>query len=122
MTPLHVHLHKAARTVSGMTTLDCAPFTREPPPRLSDAELQARHAQAFPEALGPGTDTESGAVSYAQQRDPRIGPVPHLLDPATVARGNREREARLAAMTPEQRAAMDTVAELVQAELRYRRG
>jgi hypothetical protein len=103
-----------------MTVLDRPPFSTQPPRRLTDAELAQRHQQAFPEALGPGTDHESGAVSYAQERDPRIGEIPHLLDPETVAAENAEREARLAALTPEQRAAMDTVAGLVAAELRRR--
>lgn len=105
-----------------MTTLDRAPLSTEPPRQLSQAELAARHAQAFPEAAGPATDHESGEARYGVNDAAlaRIGAIPHLLDPETVARENRERAERLAAMSPEQRAAMDTVADLVAAELRRR--
>lgn len=96
--------------------------TTTPPRRLSQAELEQRWRESYPEAQGPGRDTESGAVVYGGPPDPRIGAIPKLLDDATRDRENREREARLAAMSPEQRAAIETVAALVREELRYRRG
>jgi hypothetical protein len=98
-----------------MTTLST---TR--PRQLTPAELEQRHAEAFPEALGPAVESESGAMEYGVPSGVTVGPVPHLLPPEVKDRENREREARLAAMTPEQRAAMDTVADLVAAELRRR--
>ena len=105
------------------TSLDGRPpLTADPPRPLSEAELQARHAAAFPEALGPAVESESGAMQYGVPSAVRVGEIPHLLPPEVREREAREREARMAALTPEQRAAMDTVAELVKAELRYRRG
>lgn len=103
------------------TSLDGRPpFRAEPPPRMSDAELQQRHQQAFPEALGPGQDTESGAVSYEQQPDPRIGAIPHLIDPETRDRENRERQERLAALSPLERQVRADVEAIVRDEMRRR--
>ncbi len=83
-----------------------------PPRQLSEAELQARYQQSFPEARGPGVDTESGAVLYGQPPHPRIGPVPVM---AGASRQDREREdaerqQREAAVPPEIRAARDLLA------------
>jgi hypothetical protein len=98
-----------------MTTLSTTP-----PRQLTPEELQRRHAEAFPEALGPGTDHESGAVTHDTGPDPRIGPVPHLLDPATRDRENAEREARLAALTPLERQVRADVEAIVRQEMRHR--
>jgi hypothetical protein len=101
-----------------MATLDRPPLTREPPRRLSEAELAQRWQQAFPEAQGPGQDHESGAVTYDAGPDPRVGRIPHLLDPAIRDRENAERAARLAAMTPAELEAREDMAAVVRAELR----
>lgn len=103
-----------------MAVLDRPPLSTTPPRRLTDAELERRHAAAFPEALGPAVESESGAMEYGVPSAVRVGPIPYLLDPETRDRENREREARWNAMTPEQRAAMATVAELVADALRRR--
>jgi hypothetical protein len=102
-----------------MTSLASQELSTEPPRVLSPAELERRHAESFPEALGPGTDHESGAVSYAQERDPRIGAVPHLLDPQTVAAENAERQARLDAMSPLERQIREDVEAMVRQEMRH---
>lgn len=103
------------------TALDRPPLTREPPRPLTDAELAQRHAAAFPESAGPAVESESGAMQYGVPSAVRVGAIPHLLPPEVRNRENAEREARQAALSPEQRAAMETVAEMVKAELRYRR-
>ncbi len=104
------------------TSLDGRPpFSTTPPEPLTGEQLAARWQQSFPEALGPGCeDGVSGALSYGHEPDPRIGEIPHLLDPAIRDRENAERAARWNAMTPEQRAAMQTVEELVADALRRR--
>ena len=91
-----------------------------PPRRLSEAELAARWQAAYPEAQGPGQDTESGQVIYGTGPDPRIGAPPHLLDPAQVAAENAQREARLDAMTPLERQVREDVQALVCEEMRHR--
>jgi hypothetical protein len=91
-----------------------------PPEPLTPDQLAARWQQSFPESMGPGTDDPSGAVHWGAPRDERIGPIPKLLDDATRDRDNAVREARWNAMTPEQRAAMQTVDELVADALRRR--
>jgi len=101
-----------------VTSLASQNLIREPPRQLTPEELAARWQQSFPEAQGPGMDTESGAVTYGHPPDPRIGPVPHLLDPATRDRDNAEREARLAAMSPAERQAREDLAALVRQQLR----
>lgn len=101
-----------------MTSLASQNLTREPPRQLTPEELRQRWQAAYPEAAGPGQDTESGAVIYSQEPDPRIGEIPHLLDPETVRRENAEREARLAAMTPAERQAREDLRTLVRDELR----
>ncbi len=103
-----------------MAVLDRPPFSTEPPRPLTPEELQARWQAAYPEAAGPGQDTESGAVTYGGPPDPRIGAIPHLIDPETRDRENREREARWNALSPETRAAMAMVEDLVAQELRRR--
>ncbi len=106
-----------------MATLDRPPLTREPPRRLSEAELAQRWQQAFPEAAGPGTESESGYVDYTQPPgNVRVGPIPKLLDDATRERDAAARAAALAALTPEQRAAQDGMREMIRAELRNLRG
>jgi hypothetical protein len=81
----------------------------DPPPRLSDDQLARRMTEAFPESAGPGIEHESGAVTYGQPGHPRVGPVPHLLDPATRDRENRERYARWLALSDAERTALLTM-------------
>jgi hypothetical protein len=92
----------------------------EPPPRLSEAELRRRMAEAFPEAMGPGVDDPSGAVTYGQTGHPRIGriPYPSGMDPERRDRENREREQRWAAMTDAERAAAESMRQMVREEIR----
>lgn len=103
-----------------MAVLDRPPLATEPPRRLTDAEPAQRHAEAFPESMGPAVESGSGAMEYGVPSAVRVGEIPQLLPPEVRDRENREREARRAALTAEQRAAMETIAELVAAELRYR--
>ena len=103
-----------------MTSLASQELSSTPPRRLTEAELERRHAESFPEAQGPGTDHESGAVTYGGPPDPRIGPVPHLLDPAQAARENAEREQRLAALSPLERQVRADVEAIVREEMRHR--
>ncbi len=102
------------------TALDRPPFSTTPPRRLSEAELQARHQAAFPEAAGPAIESESGEMRFGVDDEAlaRIGPVPHLLDPGTRDRENREREARWAALSPVERAALEDVRRMIREELR----
>ena len=94
-------------------------LSKTPPRPLSLAELQARWELAYPEAQGPGVDTESGAVDYGQPGNPRVGKIPHLLDPETRDRDNAEREARLAAMSPAERQAREDLRAIVREEMRH---
>lgn len=91
-----------------------------PPEPLTGEQLQARWQQAFPEALGPGVDDPSGAVLWGAPRDERIGQPPHLIDPAVRDKENREREERLAALSPLERQVREDVAAMVRDELRRR--
>jgi len=92
-------------------------FRKTPPEPLTPEQLARRMAEAFPESAGPGTDTEGGTVLYGQPGHPRVGPVPHLLDPELRDKENREREARQAAI-PE---AVRQAKELIEAEMRAER-
>lgn len=88
-----------------------------PPPRLTPDQLARREAEAFPEALGPGQDHESGLVTFGgQQPHPRVGPVPVQAGAGVQDREREaaERQAREAAVPPEVRAAR----ELIEAEMR----
>lgn len=101
-----------------MTTMDRVPFTAEPPPRMTEAELARRWAESYPEAAGPGAeDGMSGAVSYGHPPDPRIGKIPVLLTTAEIEAENARRQADLDAMTPELRAAVASVREMVRSEI-----
>jgi len=93
-------------------------MTQSPPSRLSDDALTERFQKAFPELAGPGTESESGEMLYGQPSLARVGPIPHLLDPATRDRENAERERRQAALTPAELAARDVTREVVRQELR----
>jgi hypothetical protein len=86
----------------------------EPPRRLTEAELAARFAAAYPELAGPGTDDPSGRVIYGGPPDPRIGPIPPLLPPEMMWRERAEQEAAQAAIPAEVRAAR----EMIEAEMR----
>ena len=79
-------------------------FSTTPPRRLTDDELARRWAESYPEMAGPGVDTESGAVQWGAPAHPRIGPIPHLLDPAIRDRENDERYRRWLAMSEGERA------------------
>jgi hypothetical protein len=78
------------------TALDRPPLTREPPRVLTDAELERRHRESFPESAGPGIDDPSGAVLWGAPRDERIGQPPKLLDDATRDRDRAECERKAA--------------------------
>ncbi|HLN70199.1 MAG TPA: hypothetical protein VK280_23385 [Streptosporangiaceae bacterium] len=92
-------------------------FSTTPPRRLSDTELQRRMIEAFPESTGPGTDHESGAVSYGQPGHPRVGKIEPLLPPEVMWRERAEQEAAQAAIPAEIRAAR----QMIEDELRLGR-
>lgn len=93
-------------------------FSKVPPKPLTPAELEQRFAESYPEARGPGMDTESGAVDYGQLPDPRVGAIPKLLDDATRDRDNAARAAALAALTPAERAAQENMRRMIREEMR----
>lgn len=85
--------------------------TTKPRPPLSEADR-------FPESRGPGCDTESGTVLFGQPGHPRIGPIPHLLDPVIRDRENAERERQWDALPDAEKAAIEHMRELARNELR----
>ena len=89
----------------------------EPPPRLTPGQLARRMIEAFPESSGPGTDHESGAVTYGQPGHPRIGKIPHPsgMDHERIWAERAEQERARAAVPPEVRAAEQLVREQMRA-------
>ena len=92
-------------------------ITAPPHPALTETDLARRWAASYPEAAGPGTDHESGLVTYDQPPNPRVGTIPHMLDPAIAAREDNERYLRWLAMTPAERYAWEGVRQVVREEM-----
>ena len=88
--------------------------------QLTDVEQARRWAAAYPEAMGPGSDSESGAVAYGRPGNPRIGRVPYPsgFGPEVRDRENAERETRWNAMSDAEKAAVEHMRELANEQLR----
>ena len=63
-------------------------------------------------------ESESGAMEYGVKSGVTVGPIPHLLPPEVRDRENAEREAKWAAMSPMERAALEDVRAMIREELR----
>jgi hypothetical protein len=105
-----------------MDTSAAPPPRTAAPVRRTVPELARQWAESYPEALGPGVETESGHVVYGGGPHPRIGKIPPLLDPATRDRERAETAARWDAMSPAERAAIEHMHALADQRVREQGG
>jgi len=89
-----------------------------PPRQMTAAELDQRFRESYPELQGPGIECESGETLFGAPSAVRVGAIPHLLDPAVRDKENAERLARLAALSPAERAAQDNMRAMIREEIR----